>query len=122
MAVGYLDWYGLKEYTSFGEKQLRDAMRSGELPYIKMGDKQNHAVRFKIEDVDAWMESHRVVRGGELDAGIHLQVHRRSGVSVVVLLHPHGGLRRQPERSNGGWQKNSSGLVASRTWNSPRSR
>jgi hypothetical protein len=36
-------------------------MRSGELPFIKMGDKQNHAVRFKVEDVDAWMESHRVV-------------------------------------------------------------
>lgn len=60
MAVGYLDWPGLIEYTTLRETMLRKAMRDGELPFIKFGEKGRNAVRFKVEDVDAYMERYRV--------------------------------------------------------------
>jgi len=54
----YLDFAGAVDYTLIGQTRLRELMNAGEIPFIKLGPAQNSPVRFRIEDLDAYMEHH----------------------------------------------------------------
>jgi len=56
MGQRYLDFRAAQEYLGVGETWLREKMNEGVLPFIKTGDSRSHPVRFRIEDLDTFME------------------------------------------------------------------
>ncbi len=58
MVVRYLKFFETLEYLGVSEGWLRDRMRLGEIPYIKVGEAGGNVVRFRIEDLDAFMEKY----------------------------------------------------------------
>jgi excisionase family DNA binding protein len=43
-------------YLGVSEGWLRDRMRLGEIPYIKVGEASGNVVRFRVDDLDSFME------------------------------------------------------------------
>lgn len=55
MAKEFLDIHDLSECLSIKRSTLYAMVENGELPHYKIG----RLIRFKRNDVDAWMETHR---------------------------------------------------------------
>lgn len=57
MVVRYLTFPETQEYLKVSEGWLRDRMRLGEIPYVKVGESNSNIIRFRVEDLDDFMES-----------------------------------------------------------------
>jgi excisionase family DNA binding protein len=58
MTKEFLNVSDLSEYLSIKKSTLYSMVESGDLPYYRIG----RLIRFKRNDVDAWMETHRKER------------------------------------------------------------
>jgi excisionase family DNA binding protein len=73
----------VSNYLSIKPSTLYAWVKTGEIPYYRLGK----MVRFKKEDIDAWMESHRE-NGVDVDKKARkiLKVIKRPGMDVECLV------------------------------------
>ena len=65
---GYLSAAEASEYTGISKAQLSKLRQQGRgCPYSRIGDSPTKAlIRYKVADLDAWMESHSIRTTGGL--------------------------------------------------------
>jgi excisionase family DNA binding protein len=59
MEKGFNTIKEISVYSNIKEKTLYAKVEAGEIPHYRIG----RLIRFKKEDIDAWMEQHRIVGG-----------------------------------------------------------
>lgn len=67
-AKNYLTTAEAAEYTGISKAQLSKLRQQGRgCPYSRIGDSRTKAmIRYKVSDLDAWMDSHSIVTTGGL--------------------------------------------------------
>lgn len=60
MAGHLLDTRAAAEHLGTTERHMRRLVHERRIPFVKLGDGQFARVRFKVTDLDAWIDAHTV--------------------------------------------------------------
>jgi len=58
-----LDVKGAADYLGRSERWVRHAVYQRRIPFVKMGEARNSALRFDPADLDRWVQAHKVPEG-----------------------------------------------------------